>query len=221
MTASRLIIQPLYTLGSGPPESLEVAELAFSEADRKLYIGLSDGTIYTFPIGTNQGVAWGQVNGQIEDQTDLKNRFDAIQDQFTALKQVSYTPVVPRVLELNNVAVPTTGQVYQLSAVPSDRPCLAVLQIDPGLAADGGNLALVCEPVSAPQSVPVADVAGVCDALSTYYTSPPFYDRQRARLIIPTASGQVYLARAGNYLTTGSQTKLWTLGYWEGVELNL
>lgn len=132
---------------------------------------------------------------------------------------VKYTAVVPRVLELNNVAVSTTGQIYQLTGVPSDRPVLAVLQIDPGLAADGGNLAIVCEPVASVQSVPVAAVDGALDALSTYYTSPPFYDRQRARLTIPVLAGQVYMARAGAYLAASSQSRLWTLGYWEGITL--
>ena len=132
---------------------------------------------------------------------------------------VKYTPVVPRVLELNNVAVPTTGQIYQLTGVPSDRPILALLQIYCGLASQPNNLSVTCEPVSSVQSVPQSpsNYSGIGDSVSAY-NSAGFYI-SRSTVSIPTSSGQIYLARNGNYLGTSHQTSLWTLGYWEGVTL--
>ena len=50
MTLPRIQIQVYRTTGSGPPESLQPGELAFSEADKGLYIGLADGNIYSFPF---------------------------------------------------------------------------------------------------------------------------------------------------------------------------
>lgn len=50
MTAPRVQLQLYRTTGTGPPEALQPGELAFSEADRQLYVGLADGTIYTFPL---------------------------------------------------------------------------------------------------------------------------------------------------------------------------
>jgi len=52
MTLPRIQIQVYRTTGSGPPPELQPGELAFSEGDRQVYVGLSDGSIYTLPFVT-------------------------------------------------------------------------------------------------------------------------------------------------------------------------
>lgn len=68
MTQPRIQLQLYRTLGTGPPESLKPGELAFSEGDRQLYVGLADGTIYTFPF-----LALAQVLGSDRDFSTLVN----------------------------------------------------------------------------------------------------------------------------------------------------
>lgn len=313
MATPRIQLQLYRTTGTGPPEALQPGELAFSEGDKGLHIGLSDGSIYTIPLVTlaqllasdrewstivnrpstlaGYGVAlqlsdipngidyqtlhnrpdisaldelldypdlasfpatgdsqklyialdtglfyrwaagtyhqltgraaeWGEVVGSLDNQGDLKARLDAL---WTAIPTVpplpKYTPVVPRVKELDNQAVSTAGQTLQLTGVPSDRPVIAVLQIDPGLAAANGDLSIVCEPlIGGTQSVPTAGSNGVADAISTFYGSFPAYERQRPTVLVPCTAGQVYLARAGTYYA-GLLTSVWSVGYWENVTI--
>jgi len=129
---------------------------------------------------------------------------------------VKYTPVVPRVLELDNVAVPTAGQIYQLSAVPSDRPIIAVLQIFAGVPlSDDGWLSVVADPVGSVQSIPEGTNQGRGDARVFFNSN--YYADARGYVLIPTKDGQFFCRRVGTYSNT--KTTAWTLGYWEGITL--
>jgi len=136
---------------------------------------------------------------------------------------VKYTPVVPRILELNSVAVPTTGQVYQLTGVPSDRPIIAVLQLHPGFAPDStARLAVICESVvsGGSQSIPSNTPGGLADAMSFYGVAANLgLYAQRSIVLVATTNGQAFLRRAGSYLSPTHQTYVWTLGCFEGISL--
>lgn len=51
MSIPSVLIRLFRTLTSGPPESLEFGELAFSDADNGLHIGKADGSTHTFQAG--------------------------------------------------------------------------------------------------------------------------------------------------------------------------
>lgn len=68
MATPRIQLQLYRTTGTGPPESLQPGELAFSEGDRGLHIGLSDGSIYTIPL-----VTLAQLLGQPRDWSTIVN----------------------------------------------------------------------------------------------------------------------------------------------------
>jgi len=129
---------------------------------------------------------------------------------------VKYTPVVPRVLELDNVDVPTAGQVYQLSAVPSDRPIIAVCNMYPGFPLSG-FLSILCEPVSSPQTIPGLLTWSTAGETVCYYDSNSLVI-ERGRMLLAATTGQIFLQRSGDYFAE-RKTSLWTLGYFEGLSL--
>lgn len=135
---------------------------------------------------------------------------------------VKYTAVVPRILELNNVAVPTAGQVYQLTGVPSDRAVVAVLQIHPGFSSSG-YLSVIVEPVATNQSVfGMVDWGQVGDGVHYYAGGNDLLYPVRTTTLVPTNTGEIFCQRRGSYFGSGSQPRqsnIWTLGYWEGIAL--
>lgn len=191
MTAPRFQIQLYSTTGSGPPPTLAAAELAFSEADKQLYVGLSDGTIYPFPF---------------IDPTLLP----------PPPPPFVYHSIVPRALEMDSVNISASGQIYQLSQVPDDRPTLAHVQIHAGYPVSGQYLTVVCEPVGSVQSTPVASWRSVGDAVTGFFGAP---FQSRADLFIPTTDGRIYMRRVGDYLNASNQTDLWVRGWFEGLQI--
>lgn len=134
---------------------------------------------------------------------------------------VKYTAVVPRILELNNVAVPTGGQVYQLTGVPSDRPVIAVVHLNPGFSA-ASFLRVICEPVKTGSQSQIAGVSSwayLADAVAFF--SAAYVSQNRPTLLIPCQAGQIYMSRNGSYSSVDDQTQLWTLGFFEGIGLTL
>lgn len=223
---SEFIIKCRRNRSDTPPDHLEFGELYFTDLDNQLHIGKADGTPHT--IGGNSGTAQPGPKGDSAYQVWLNAGNTGTEADFVESLRgprgipgggLTYHPVVPRVLELNNVAVPTTGQVYQLSAVPSDRPVIAVVHLFGGIAATGQTLSVVCESVAGAQSVPIGDLAGLGDSVSYYVLSSNLLTTTRSTLIIPATNGQIYLRRAGGYNVANQQTSLWCLGWLEGLTI--
>ncbi|MEM6433069.1 MAG: hypothetical protein AAF773_04305 [Cyanobacteria bacterium P01_D01_bin.115] len=194
---SEFIIKCRRNRSNTPPASLEFGELYFTDLDNQLHIGKADGTPHT--VGGNSGTAQPGPKGDSAYQVWLNAGNTGTEaDFFESLRGprgisgggLTYHPVVPRVRELSNVAVPSGGQVYQLSAVPSDRPVIAVLHLFAGIASIGGHLSVVCEPVAPTQSVPLTDYNGLGDSNSFFSSS--FLTTTRTTLIVPTSNGQLY-----------------------------
>ena len=131
-----------------------------------------------------------------------------------------YVALDPIVQEMSDVAVSTSGQLYALSSVPSDRFCLVQLLIEAGLPASASAIAIAVEgstisnrtapnlPVGAGYSTPTPSVG-------MFWANGAQSIGGGAQVIwVPTTTGQVWLQRSGNYFGATTQTNV--LGYIEG-----
>ena len=131
-----------------------------------------------------------------------------------------YVALDPVAQEFSDVAVSTTGQLYTLASVPSDRFCLVQLLIDPGLPVSSGDLSVVVEGSAlsnrtTPGSPIGAGYSGVAPNYGMFFNGS-VATGSAGTIWVPTTTGQVWMRRQGTYFSATLQTSVWVLGYFEG-----